>query len=401
MPHLHIEKFNEISFPQTEDGVVFNFMAKNVNHADETLISTTVDGDEFFLLLKEEEGKNLLKSDKLTRPASIFNVHKALLTYAKVADLNILASNVPEHSKNVHLEEVNALKDIGFFAEEFMKGSQKGASYSWGDKNVRIEVGFGSGRHLLHQAVNNPDTLFIGIEIHRPSIEQVLKQVSIQKLDNLFVLDYDARLFLELVPSNLIEKIYVHFPVPWDKKPHRRVISTSFIQESRRVLQVDGRLELRTDSENYYAYSYETFIAFHKTVLYINKNKDIAISSKYEDRCKKQEKNIYDVTMINEEESPLLKLEGSFDFVEAKLPHAKIIELHGATQKFGGGFIHFERVYTLADGVMIRLSMGSFDKPEHLYVLINENRVSYYPLFPLKSKSNLLAHEFLNRTLHG
>ena len=42
----------------------------------------------------------------------------------------------------------------------------------------------------------NPDILFIGIEIHRPSIEQVLKQVSIQGLDNLLVLDYDARLFM-------------------------------------------------------------------------------------------------------------------------------------------------------------------------------------------------------------
>jgi len=129
------------------------------------------------------------------------------------------------------------------------------------EREVRIEVGFGSGRHLLHQAANNPDILFIGIEIHRPSIEQVLKQVVIQELDNVMVLDYDARLFMELVPSNIVGKIYVHFPVPWDKKPHRRVISTTFIEEARRVLKVGGTLELRTDSENYYAYSYETFIA--------------------------------------------------------------------------------------------------------------------------------------------
>ncbi len=229
----------------------------------------------------------------------------------------------------------------------------------------------------------------------------MLKQISIQNITNLFVLDYDARLFMELVPSNLVSKIYVHFPVPWDKKPHRRVISTSFIEESRRVLQVEGQLELRTDSENYYAYSYETFIAFNKTSLHINKNKEIAISSKYEDRWKKMEKNIYDVTMINEEISPELGLEGSFEFSEATLPHAKIIELHSSTKKFDGGFIHFERVYTLDDGIMIRLSMGSFNRPEHLYVLINAKKVSYYPIEPLKSKSNLIAHDFLNGVLNG
>ncbi len=390
MPHLHIEKFNELSFPQSQDEVTFNFMAKNVNHDNETLISVSVEKNNFFLLAQEDEGRNLLKSDKLTRPASIYNVHKALLCFAKMANLNVLSSNVPHNQKNMHLEEVTALKDINFFATEFPHA-----------KDIRIEVGFGSGRHLIHQAVNNPDILFIGLEIHRASIEQVLKQISIQNITNLLVLDYDARLFMELVPSNLVSKIYVHFPVPWDKKPHRRVISTSFIEESRRVLKVDGQLELRTDSENYYAYSYETFIAFNKTSLHINKNKEIAISSKYEDRWKKMEKNIYDLTMINEEISPVLGMEGSFEFSDATLPHAKIIELHGSTKKFDRGFIHFERVYTLDDGIMIRLSMGSFNRPEHLYVLINSNKISYYPIEPLKSKSNLIAHDFLNGVLNG
>ena len=390
MPHLHIEKFKEIEFPQSVEGVTFGFIAKNSNHADEKLISVSVEDEKFFLLVKEEEGKNLLKSDKLTRPAAIFNVHKALLAYAKLAELNVLASNVPQTQKNMHLEEVSALKNIEFFATQFPEA-----------KKIRIEVGFGSGRHILHQAANNPDVLFIGLEIHGPSIEQVLKQINIQKLDNLLVLNYDARLFLELVPSNVVEKIYVHFPVPWDKKPHRRVISTTFIEEARRVLEVGGQLELRTDSENYYAYSYETFISFNKTVLHINKNKDIAISSKYEDRWKKMQKNIYDVTMINEELSEELALDGNFSFSEVKIPHADILKFHGATERFEGGFLHFERVYVTQKGVMIRLSMGSFNRPEHLYVIIEDKKAFYYPSLPLKSKSNLLAHKFLDGVLNG
>ena len=390
MPHLHIEEFKEISYPAEENGVVFNFIAVNVNHKDEKMISVNYDGDDFFLLVKVEENRSLLKSDKLTRPASIYNVHRALLAYANLAKLNVIASNVPEYQKNVHLQEVTALKKIEYFANNFPK-----------DKEVRIEVGFGSGRHLLHQAANNPEILFIGIEIHRPSIEQVLKQITIQELDNLLVLDYDARLFMELVPSNIVGKVYVHFPVPWDKKPHRRVISTSFIEESRRVLKVDGRLELRTDSENYYAYSYETFIAFSKTVLHINKNKEIAVTSKYEDRWKKMEKNIYDVTMINEEDSKDLVVEGSFDFTPLVVEHKDILALHGKTERFDGGFIHFERAYELSDGVMIRLSMGSFDRPEHLYVIINDKILSYFPTAPLKSRSNLKAHAQLQKVFNG
>ncbi len=390
MPHLHIQEFKEIEFPSHNDGVSFNFIADNANHKEEKLISVTVEDDEFFLLLKEEEGRVLLKVDKLTKPASIYNVHKALLTYAKTAELEVLSSNVPQNQKNIHLQEVTALKDINYFANNFPK-----------DKEIRIEVGFGSGRHLLHQAISNPDVLFIGIEIHHPSIEQVLKQIAIKKLQNILLLSYDARLFMELVPSNIVGKIYVHFPVPWDKKPHRRVISTTFIEEARRILKVGGTLELRTDSENYYAYSYETFMSFNRTTLHINKNRDIAVTSKYEDRWRKMEKNIYDVTMINDEESPELELSGNFDLLDVNLTSEEILKLHKKVQKFDGGFIHFERTYGLKDGAMVRISMGSFDKPEHLYVIIRGKEASYYPALPLKSKSNLIAHQFLNKVLHG
>lgn len=390
MPHLHIKEFKQIDFPREENGVTFNFLANNASAFNEKLIAVNVENDDFFLVVKNEENKVLLKSDKLTRPPSTYNVHKALLAYAKAAELEVLDSNVPDVPKNIHLQEVTALKEINFFAEEFPT-----------DKELRIEVGFGSGRHLLHQAANNPDFLFIGIEIHRPSIEQVLKQITIQKLDNLLVLDYDARLFMELVPSNIVDKIYVHFPVPWDKKPHRRVISTTFITEAMRVLKVDGKLELRTDSENYYAYSYETFIAFNKISLEIKKNRDIAITSKYEDRWKRMEKNIYDVTMINEESSEELSLEGDFSFPSIDIAKLDAESLNGKTQRFGDGFIHFERVYKLQNGFMLRLSMGSFDRPEHLYLILNDKEVSYYPRLPLKSKANLIAHKTMYEVLNG
>ena len=63
----------------------------------------------------------------------------------------------------------------------------------------------------------------------------------------------------EMLPSNRCTQIFVHFPVPWDKRPHRRVISPSFLAESMRVLEKGGRLELRTDSDKYFWYSLETF----------------------------------------------------------------------------------------------------------------------------------------------
>jgi tRNA (guanine-N7-)-methyltransferase len=389
MPHLVVSSFKEIDFPQSYEDIRYNFIASNTHMSGEKLISVSSGENEFFLVLKQDERKTILKSDKTTRPASIFLLHKALLGYAKLAHLEILHSNVPPSKNNPHLQETSALKDINYFANDFPT-----------DKEVHIEVGFGSGRHLLYQAQQNPNILFIGLEIHRPSIQQVLKQINIQNLQNVLVLDYDARLFMEQVPSNIVGKVYVHFPVPWDKKPHRRVISKTFVAETMRALKVGGRLELRTDSENYYAYSYETYMSFNKVEVEIKKNKDIAISSKYEDRWKKMEKNIYDLTMINDTLSKPLRIEGSFAFDGCN--EKNLEQLHGKKIIEDGYFVHFERIYAIADGgMLLKLSFGSFDRPEHLYIICQNQNVAYHPHLPLRSKANLLAHQKIKEVLNG
>jgi len=390
MPHIHIKAFNPATLPAEQDNIKFHFMADNVLHSDEHLISTSVDDKEFFLLVKNTPDNVLLKSEKISRPSPTYVVKRALNAYATLSKSEILASNVDDTSKNIHLEKDDSLWSIHDFAKGFPEAD-----------DVRIEVGFGSGRHLIHQAKENPDILFIGIEIHKPSVEQALKQINILGLNNLILLDYDARLFLELVPSNIVSRVYVHFPVPWDKKPHRRVISTAFLNESTRVLAPQGRLELRTDSENYFAYSWETFIGLNKARLEVNKNQEIAISSKYEDRWKKMEKNIYDITLINEEVSPDIKTGGSFTFAKG-LNRERLIELNGTTQKIEGGFIHFERLYNVNDTkMMTRLSMGSFERPEHLYVIISDEESYYFPTQPVPSQVNFAVHKHLDEILHG
>lgn len=391
MPHLHVKSFKTPQFPCEHAGVRFDHIATNMVHTDEHLIATMIEEKAFFLLVKEGKEETLLKSDKISRPSSSHYVHKALLAYAQVSDSEITASNVPENSKNIHLISDSALKDIKYFSDDFPK-----------DREVRIEVGFGSGRHLLHQAKENPDVLFIGLEIHKPSIEQVLKQINIQQIDNLYLLDYDARLFMEFVPSDLVGRIYVHFPVPWDKKPHRRVISEAFVNEAIRVLQVGGRLELRTDSENYFQYAFETFTSLNRLRLEILKNQEIAISSKYEDRWKRLEKNIYDVTLTCEEKSQPIDLNGDLSFEVRSNDLGLVRGLNGKTVRLEGGFIHFERLYTLEETrLLYRLSMGSHDRPEHLYLYIEDNTMRYFPAPPVRSRTNFMVHDHLRKLLYG
>lgn len=388
MPHLHIESFKPLSLPTRCGDVEFLFQA---DYKEGALIATRYKGREFFLVHKKGETKELLKSDKITRPSPNFILKHALLAYAECSGSVILDSNVDNAPENTHLKTHDALKTIQFFADHFPR-----------DREVRIEVGFGSARHLLHQAAANPDVLFIGLEIHKPSIEQALKQIVIQNLTNIMVLDYDARLFLEFVPSNIVGKIYVHFPVPWDKKPHRRVISEDFLKESERTLRVGGTLELRTDSENYYRFALETFSSPAKSRFDVRKNQEIAIVSKYEDRWKKMEKNIYDVTFTCEAESPEPDMSGTFTFDSKPIGAGALDRLSRETYKREWGFIHVEKTYRIGeDSAMLRLAMGSFDRPESTYVLVENGSARYFPSLPVRTSANLKAHILLDELLHG
>jgi len=388
MPHIQVQDFKEVPFPFSHKGIDFDFIATNIKYPNEKLICTRSEDKTFLLQVKKTENNWLLKSDKVTRVSPNFHIKNAINAYADKADLDILFTNLAQKQVH-HREKESALKPISFFAESFPEA-----------KEIWIEVGFGSGVHLLHQAQENPDVLHIGIEIHKASIEQVLRQTSILGLDNVMVVDFDARLFLEFVPSNLVGRIFVHFPVPWDKKPHRRVISHPFISESIRALKEDGTLELRSDSENYFAYSLKTFLELNQSDFQVRKNQNIGIVSKYETRWRKMEKNIYDITLRNHEKSD--EIVKDYDFSLEDACKADFEELNAQTIRFENGFIHFERVYTIdGNGYLVRLSMGSFDKPEHLFILAKDGKTSYFPQEPIASRTNYNSHLKLKELLHG
>ena len=396
MPHIVFEKKELINTPSQKDGVDFKFIAKSYNFTQkvrkiEYRIALENEGKEFLLSLKPKNDDFMIKADKVTRLSPVTLVKNALNTYVSLNNAKVLFSNT--HNLKIKEEAKNEyLKDINYFVDDFST-----------DKEIQIEIGFGSGRHLLHQAKLNPNIQFIGLEIHYPSIEQLLKQLELQNITNVLVVNYDARLFMEFIESNKVGKIFVHFPVPWDKKPHRRIYSNEFVNEALRVLKVFGTLELRTDSRKYFDFCTEVLTNLPKGKITIDINKDLAISSKYEDRWKKQGKNIYDVVLEaqNIDENINLNFDFSFDFkidfntILTMIPTKSLIEKDY--------FIHIEEIYTVENSQnsgLIKLTMGNFDRPVTKYLYINEGNISYYQGNPLPTSSNINAHEKLKEILN-
>ena len=388
MPHLKVKPFdmNIIEKIILNSSTIKN-VAKSLSGED-MILSVEHKDEEFLLQLKPDTKAYLLKYDKVTRPLKVNILKEAIGIVAKELDLEILASNIAISNTKVALSSQYFKKIDDFENIEYPK------------EKVSVEVGFGSGRHLIYQALKNPDTLFIGLEIHTPSAQQVLKQIELQNIENIWVVNYDARLFLEMLPSNICHQIFVHFPVPWDKKPQRRVISKSFLSESMRVLEKNGRLELRTDSNNYFWYALETFFSVPKVEVEIRKNEALEVTSKYEARWLRQEKDIYDVYVKCAVESAEKKTNIAFSFENIKyLPN---LESFLPKKAFVSDeyFVHFERIFKVSETMLfIKCAFGSFDRPEHKYILIDENGCRYFVSEPVKTKVNLLAHQKLTHIL--
>lgn len=373
MPHLVVK---EVDFDRIATVDFVKWHALDAKTGKFALVNV----GSFLLEIKKRDADYVIRADKLTKPANAEAIKNALLHFAQALNLEVLAQNTTLKNEK---EESPFLKPVTFF-ENYEPSAP-----------LNVEVGFGSGRHLLHQAKKHPDEQFIGLEIHTTSIAQVLKQIQLQSIENIIIVNYDARLFLELLPSNSCKNIYVHFPVPWDKKPHRRVISQSFVDESVRVLQKEGILNLRTDSENYFTYSFETFFAQNVCECKICKNQEIEISSKYEDRWKKQNKNIYDFYLRCLNQSDAKSNDYDFTF-NANLTD----KVDYQSKTYEGYFVHFENVFIIDDERrLVKVSFGSFDKPENRYIIIDKGSGEYLFHKPIKTKANYNAHQKITEML--
>ncbi|EKO9698923.1 tRNA (guanosine(46)-N7)-methyltransferase TrmB [Campylobacter jejuni] len=386
MPNFKSKKIKEINLPCSKDDVEFLWLAKNDNVS---LIYTKVQEESFFLQIKKAQNGFVIKGDKHTKPSKIGYLQKALKIFKEGFCEDII-------NEAFGLKNNALIEKTPFIVDNFdeLLSRLQGKIY--------IEIGFGSGRHLLYQAKENPNVLILGVEIYNPALTQVAKLAKAQNVNNILLIQSDARLLLSVLKSKSVEKIFLHFPVPWDKKPHRRVIGKDFCKECARVLTQNGRFELRTDSFEYFNFTLEQFLTFPAPKFSLRKNENLEISSKYEDRWKKQEKNIYDLWVWNfNQECKNYELnEFNLSSVEFSKEDLKKIEQNfkNITIKKDDFFLHFESIYKQDENLLLKVAFGAFNKPEHCYLHLDKT-IDFAFKEPFKIQENIKAINELKEIL--
>ncbi len=120
-------------------------------------------------------------------------------------------------------------------------------------ERVWLEIGFGGGEHLIAQASAHPEIGFIGAEVFENGIASLLQQRIDAKLENIRILDNDAREFLPLLQNASVERVFLLYPDPWPKTRHakRRFVNRQTLDELARIMPLQSELRIATDHPVY------------------------------------------------------------------------------------------------------------------------------------------------------
>lgn len=128
-------------------------------------------------------------------------------------------------------------------------------------EDVWLEVGFGSGEHLLAQAAAHPRVGLIGCEPFINGMAALLAEIAREpaRAANIRVLMDDARPLIAALPTASLGKVFVLFPDPWPKARHakRRFISPENLDALARVMKPGAELRVASDDEGYISWTLE------------------------------------------------------------------------------------------------------------------------------------------------
>ena len=151
--------------------------------------------------------------------------------------------------------QVRALAELGpRYVLPFQSAALDAAAVFGRSAPLVVEIGFGMGQATAQIAALQPDTDFIGVEVHAPGVGALLQRIDEGRLNNLRLVEHDAvEVLQQMIAPASLAAVHVFFPDPWHKKKHhkRRLIQPAFVSLLASCLAPGGRLHCATDWQPY------------------------------------------------------------------------------------------------------------------------------------------------------
>ncbi|SLN65974.1 tRNA (guanine-N(7)-)-methyltransferase [Roseovarius gaetbuli] len=123
----------------------------------------------------------------------------------------------------------------------------------FGGRDVWLEIGFGGGEHMVHQAVQNPDVGIIGCEPFINGVAMLLGKIRTAEAHNIAVYPGDVRHMFDVLPEGSISRAFLLYPDPWPKKRHhrRRFVTEEHLTPLCKVMKKGAIFRVATDIPDY------------------------------------------------------------------------------------------------------------------------------------------------------
>ncbi len=118
---------------------------------------------------------------------------------------------------------------------------------------VRLEIGFGGGEHMLSEASAHPDVGHIGCEPFVNGMAKLLSSVQERGLDNVRLHDDDAVELIDRMADASVDRVVLLYADPWPKRRHhkRRFLSDETLARFARILRPGGEFRFASDIDHY------------------------------------------------------------------------------------------------------------------------------------------------------
>ena len=145
-------------------------------------------------------------------------------------------------------------------------------SFFKNDNPIVVELGCGKGEYTIALARKNPDKNFIGIDIKGARFWRGAKTAIEENLDNVAFVRTQIELVDAIFAENEVSEIWITFPDPQIKfqRTKHRMTNSSFMKKYYHVLNEDGIMNLKTDSEFMHGYTLGLLHGEGHEVLYAN-----------------------------------------------------------------------------------------------------------------------------------
>jgi len=146
--------------------------------------------------------------------------------------------------------------------EELLSGNFKfkgnWAQTIFGNNNpIILELGCGKGEYTIYLAKKHPNINYVGIDIKGARFWKGAKTAKEDDLKNIFFIRTQIELIEFLFDKNEISEIWITFPDPQIKfkRTKHRLTNLDFLKKYKRILNPDGFINLKTDSEFLHGYT--------------------------------------------------------------------------------------------------------------------------------------------------